>query len=105
MADARRRIAHAYAITKENLGDDGPAVILRNTGRWLEQFHPHSAVELDYGGLVQLMADEVLLEDSSALDVRAILGAMESGDADELNDRYLKVREFWAQLAAKERFN
>ncbi|HEX9334263.1 MAG TPA: hypothetical protein VF892_00195, partial [Pseudonocardiaceae bacterium] len=78
---------------------------LRNTGRWLEQFHPHSAVELDYGGLVQLMADETLLEDSSALDVRAILDAMESGDADELNDRYEKVREFWAKLAAKERFN
>ncbi len=105
MADARRRVARAYAITKESLGDDGPAVILRNTGRWLEQFHPHSAVELDYGGLVQLMADETLLEDSSALDVRAILDAMESGDADELNDRYEKVREFWAKLAAKERFN
>jgi len=105
MADARRRIAQAYATTKENLGEDGPAVILRNTGRWLEQFHPHSAVELDYGGLVQLMTDEALLEDSSALDVRAILDAMESGDADELNVRYEKVREFWAKLAARERFN
>lgn len=105
MADARRRIAQAYATTRENLGEDGPAVILRNTGRWLEQFHPHSAVELDYGGLVQLMADDVLLEDSSALDVRAILDAMESGDTDELNARYEKVREFWAKLAARERFN
>ena len=105
MADARRRIAQAYATTRENLGEDGPALILRNTGRWLEQFHPHSAVELDYGGLVQLMADDVLLEDSSALDVRAILDAMESGDTDELNARYEKVREFWAKLAARERFN
>jgi hypothetical protein len=105
MADARRRIARAYAITKENIGEDGPAVVLRNTGRWLEQFHPHSAVELDYGGLVHLMADEALLEDSSALDVQAILTAMEAGDTDELNVRYEKVREFWAKLAAKERFN
>lgn len=105
MADARRRIARAYSITKENLGEDGPAAILRNTGRWLEQFHPHSAVELDYGGLVQLMPDEALLEDSSALDVHAILDAMEQGDADELNERYEKVREFWARLAARERFN
>jgi hypothetical protein len=99
------RIARAYAITKENIGEDGPAVVLRNTGRWLEQFHPHSAVELDYGGLVHLIADEALLEDSSALDVQAILNAMESGDTDELNLRYEKVREFWATLAAKERFN
>jgi hypothetical protein len=105
MADARRRIASAYATTKENLGDEGPAVILRNTGRWLEQFHPHSAVELDYGGLVQLLDDDALLEDTSALDVQAILAAMESGDTDELNARYEKVREFWARLAAKERFN
>jgi hypothetical protein len=105
MADARRRIARAYSITKENLGEEGPAVVLRNTGRWLEQFHPHSAVELDYGGLVQLMLDDTLLEDSSALDVQAILTAMEAGDTDELNKRYEKVREFWAKLAAKERFN
>ncbi len=105
MADARRRIARAYSITKDNIGDDGPAVILRNTGRWLEQFHPHSAVELDYGGLVHLIEDETLLEDSSALDVQAILTAMETGDTDELNVRYEKVREFWAKLAAKERYN
>lgn len=105
MADARRRIARAYSITREHLGEEGPAMVLRNTGRWLEQFHPHSAVELDYGGLVQLMTDEVLLEDSSALDVQAILDAMDSGDTDELNLRYEKVREFWAKLAARERFN
>jgi hypothetical protein len=105
MADARRRVARAYAITKESIGEDGPAVVLRNTGRWLEQFHPHSAVELDYGGLVHLMADETLLEDSSALDVQAILTEMEAGDTDELNVRYEKVREFWAKQAAKERFN
>jgi hypothetical protein len=105
MTDARRRIARAYAITKENIGEDGPTVVLRNTGRWLEQFHPHSAVELDYGGLVHLIEDEALLEDSSALDVQAILTAMETGDTEELNVRYEKVREFWAKLAAKERYN
>jgi hypothetical protein len=105
MADARRRVAQAYAVTKETIGEDGPATVLRDTGRWLERFHPHSAVELDYGGLVQLMTDEELLEDTSAQDVWAILTAMESGDADELNARFEKVREFWARLAAKERFN
>jgi hypothetical protein len=105
MADARRRIASAHAVTRATLGEEGPTAILRDTGRWLEQFHPHSAVELDYGGLVQLMADEELLEDSSALDVRAILTAMESGDTDEVNARYEKVSEFWARLAARERFN
>jgi hypothetical protein len=105
MADARRRVARAYAVTKESIGEDGPATVLRETGRWLERFHPHSAVELDYGGLVQLMTDEELLEDSSAQDVWAILAAMEKGDGDEVSSRFDKVREFWSRLAAKERFN
>jgi hypothetical protein len=105
MADARRRVARAYIVTKQTLGEGGPATVLRDTGRWLEQFHPHSAVELDYGGLVQLMNDEELLEDSSALDVQAMLEAMESGDAEELAARYEKLRDFWANLAARERFN
>ena len=105
MADARRRVARAYAVTKEAIGEDGPAVVLRETGRWLERFHPHSAVELDYGGLVQLMTDEELLEDSSAQDVWAIVTAMENDDADEVSTRFEKVREFWARLAARERFN
>jgi hypothetical protein len=105
MADARRRIARAYAVTKEAIGEDGPAEILRETGRWLERFHPHSAVELDYGGLVQLMTDDELLEDTSAQDVAAIIAAMEADDADAMNTHYTRAREFWAKLAAKERFN
>lgn len=105
MADARRRLARAYAITKQAIGEDGPATMLRDTGRWLERFHPHSAVELDYGGLVQLMDDEQLLEDTSAQDVWAILAAMENGESTELNVRFDKVHEFWAMLSARERFN
>ncbi|HKN98591.1 MAG TPA: hypothetical protein VJX10_15840 [Pseudonocardiaceae bacterium] len=105
MADARRRIARAYAVTRDAIGEDGPAAVLRETGRWLERFHPHSAVELDYGGLVGLMTDDELLEDTSAQDVWAILKAMEEDDADAVNTHFLKVREFWSRLAAKERFN
>jgi hypothetical protein len=105
MADARRRVARAYSITREAVGEDGPATVLRETGRWLERFHPHSAVELDYGGLVQLMDDDMLLEDTSAQDVQAILTAMETGNGDELNTHYERAREFWAKLAARERFN
>lgn len=105
MADARRRIARAYAVTRDSVGEDGPAAVLRETGRWLERFHPHSAVELDYGGLVGLMTDDELLEDTSAQDVWAILKAMEEDDPDAVNTHFLKVREFWSHLAAKERFN
>ncbi|WP_394615041.1 hypothetical protein JNUCC0626_35195 [Lentzea sp. JNUCC 0626] len=103
MADARRRVARAHKIVKGSLGDEGPAKILADTGRWLEHFHPHSAVELDYGGLVQLMEDKDLLEDSSAADVNAIVDALEADDAEEVALRYEALREFWSELARRER--
>jgi hypothetical protein len=103
MADARRRIARALKVVKSSLGDEGPAKVLADTGRWLEHFHPHSAVELDYGGLVQLLEDKDLLEDSSAADVNAIVDALETGDAEEVALRYETLREFWGELARRER--
>ncbi|NKE55826.1 hypothetical protein FXN61_02895 [Lentzea sp. PSKA42] len=103
MADARRRVARALKVVKGSLGEDGPAKILADTGRWLEHFHPHSAVELDYGGLVQLLEDKDLLEDTSAADVNAIVDALETGDAEEVALRYETLREFWGELARRER--
>jgi hypothetical protein len=105
MAEARRRTARAHLVTKNTMGEEGPAAVLRDTGRWLENFHPHSVVELDYGGLVQLLDDEQLQEDNSVVDVHAIVDAMEAGDATEIATRYQQLREFWATLATRERMN
>jgi len=104
MTDARRRTARAHSVARNALGEDGPVKVLRDTGRWLEHFHPHSAVELDYGGLVQLMDDETLLSDTSAEDVNDIVAALEASDAEEVAKRYERLRDFWAELAAHERF-
>jgi hypothetical protein len=105
MADVRRRTARAHAVTKEALGEEGPTVVLRDTGRWLERFHPHSAVELDYGGIAGLLEFAELEADSSAQDVHAIIDAMEAGNPDEIATHYDKLREFWGRMAAHERFN
>lgn len=105
MAEARRRVSRAHTVTRNTLGDEGPPKILRETGRWLERFHPHSAVELDYGGLVRMMRDEDLRADTSAEDVHAIVDAMELGHTNEVAERYEALREFWAELAAHERYN
>ncbi|TWF94792.1 hypothetical protein FHU35_13509 [Saccharopolyspora dendranthemae] len=105
MADARRRVARAHSVSQQSIGDDGPTRILKETGRWLERFHPHSAVELDYGGLVQLMTESDLDADTSAEDVHAIVDAMESDDADEVATRYEQLRDFWAEFAAREHHN
>ncbi|MEU4806692.1 hypothetical protein [Actinosynnema sp. NPDC023587] len=103
MSDARHRVARARKVVSQSLGDNGPAKVLSDTARWLDHFSPDSAVELDYGGLVQLIEDKDLLEDSSAQDVNAIVDALEEGDAEEVALRYGRLREFWGELARHER--
>lgn len=105
MADARRRVAKAHSLAERVLGEQGPTKVLEDTGRWLEHFHPHSAVELDYGGLVQLLDDEELTGDTSAADVNAIVTALEREDVEEIATRFERLRDFWGDLAVRERFN
>ncbi len=105
MGDARARVTKAHGLASQAMGDQGPTKVLEDTGRWLEHFHPESAVELDYGGLVQLLEDAELEADSSAADVNAIVDALEREDVEEIAARFEKLRDFWGDLAVRERFN
>jgi hypothetical protein len=105
MADARERVTKAHDLAERTMGDQGPTKVLEDTSRWLEHFHSESAVELDYGGLVQLLTDEQLQEDTSAADVNAIVTALEQEDVEEIAARFEKLRDFWGELAIRERFN
>ncbi|MGH3494255.1 MAG: hypothetical protein ACRDRL_29065 [Sciscionella sp.] len=102
MTEARSRVVRADTVVCGSIGVDGPGKILQDTRRWLQCFDPQSVVELDYGGLVQLLDDEALLEDSSATDVHAVIDAMEQGDGEEVALRYEKLQEFWSVLAQRE---
>ncbi|MGH4013582.1 MAG: hypothetical protein ACRDSL_06540 [Pseudonocardiaceae bacterium] len=103
LPQARDRAEHAYAVTRRTLGEDGPAGMLREIGHWLGHFDSGSVLELDYGGLVQLMDDELLAADTSAADVHAALDALEAGDTEGVALAYERLLEFWAELAAIER--
>ena len=105
MPDARARVAKAHGLAARAMGEQGPTKVLEDTGRWLEHFAEESAVELDYGGLVQLMTDEQLQEDTSAADVNAIVAALEREDVEEIATRFERLRDFWGELAVRERFN
>jgi hypothetical protein len=105
MSDARERVTKAHELAAQAMGDQGPTKVLEDTGRWLEHFADDAAVELDYGGLVQLLGDEELEADSSAADVHAILDALEREDVEEIAARFERLREFWGELAVRERFN
>ena len=64
-----------------------------------------SAVELDYGGLVQLIPDPLLESDTSAEEVHNILEALRSGNVEQLAELFNDLRGYWSDLAAREHCN
>ena len=91
MSRARRRTAKALAVLRRTVEDGDVAAGLEDLGRWLEEFHPRSLVELDYGGLVHLLDDTALAEDESARDVATALAALADGDATSATEAYARV--------------
>jgi hypothetical protein len=75
---------------------------LEEVGRWLEEFHPHSLVELDYGGLVQLLDDDALRADQSVAEVSAAVSALASREFELAAAMYQRLRARWRELEAIE---
>ncbi|MGW3961953.1 hypothetical protein ACWED2_19170 [Amycolatopsis sp. NPDC005003] len=105
LADAQHRAREAGELLEQTFGDSGPGRVLFETRRWLDNFDEHSVVELDYGGLVQLFTDPVLEADNTADEVHDILDALRSGNVEELAELFSDLREFWGDVAARERAN
>lgn len=105
ISDALTRAVEARELVENTLGDSGPTRILEETERWLTNFDEGSAVELDYGGLVQLIADPILESDTSAEEVHSILEALRSGNVEHLAELFNDLREYWSEIAAREHLN
>lgn len=105
LPQARSRATRAHRVVRGVLGDIGPTRVLGDTNRWLSHFHPDSVVELDYGGLVQLMDDEAMRSDTSAADVQAVVDALEDGRTAHVAEHYERLRDFWSEMAAFERLS
>jgi hypothetical protein len=105
MSRARRRAARALHVAQRALGD-GPAVdAVEEIGRWLEEFHPHSLVELDYGGLVHLLDDEELSADTSVAEIADALDQLAKGEIVAAGELYEGVVTRWRAVAALEHAN
>jgi hypothetical protein len=117
MPEARRRVARALGAIRRAQGqpaaglvagladaDSKPRVVteLETIGSWLEEFHPHSLVELDYGGLVYLLTDEALRADESVAEMNAAITALASGEEELAVAMYQRVQERWQTLRARE---
>lgn len=116
MPEARRRVATALGAIRRAHGEPaagpvaGPAPAgekprvqaeLEAIGSWLEEFHPHSLVELDYGGLVHLLDDEALRADESVAEVNAAISALGSGEQELAIAMYQRLQARWRSLKAR----
>ncbi|MFF7370011.1 hypothetical protein ACIP3A_00210 [Streptomyces tricolor] len=95
MVQARRRVARALRTLRDTV-EEGPLVDgVMDVGRWLEEFHPRSLVELDYGGLVHVLPAGELEGDHSAADVAAGIEALRRGDGRAAGQAYGRLVERW----------
>ncbi|WP_405389585.1 hypothetical protein OG596_17715 [Streptomyces sp. NBC_01102] len=105
MVQARRRLARALRTLRETV-DEGPLTEgLVDVGRWLEEFHPRSLVELDYGGLVHALPGKQLAEDRSAADVAEGIAALRAGDSDAAGVAYARLAERWRAVRDRQSAN
>ncbi|MQS13026.1 hypothetical protein F7Q99_12190 [Streptomyces kaniharaensis] len=100
MAQARRRVARAYRALREAVPEGELVRGAEQVGRWLEEFHPRSLVELDYGGLVHLLGPERLLADRSAGELEEGLRALRAGDTVEALRVYGELTVRWRRVLA-----
>ena len=113
MSRARRRVARGLAALRglpsgceDATWDPVRAEAeLTEVGRWLEDFHPHSLVELDYGGLVHLLSDEALSNDQSAAEIGAAVDGVAKGECELAAAMYKRVQARWRTFAEFEMAN
>jgi hypothetical protein len=113
MTRARRRVARGLAALRHLPAGSGDAVLepsravgeLAEVGRWLEDFHPYSLVELDYGGLVHLVSDDALCGDQSVAEIRAGIDGAARGECELAVAMYMRARDRWRAFAEFEQAN
>ena len=102
MGNARRRAARSLAILRRTIEDQPIIDGVEDMARWLEDYHPRSLVELDYGGLVSLFDDVDLESDESAADIAHAVACLANGEVDEATDAYARVASRWGAVRSLE---
>ena len=96
----------ALSVLRKSVGDAPITEAVEEGARWLEEFHPRSVVELDYGGLVDLLSDDELRAGRLARAGRGGPGrAVAEGDAEAATEAYEKLVDRWRAVQLLERCN
>ncbi|TDB77370.1 hypothetical protein [Micromonospora sp. KC721] len=105
ISKARRRAQRALSVLRKSVGEAPITEAVEEAARWLEEFHPRSVVELDYGGLVRLLSDDSLAADDSTDLVAAGLAGLSRGEAEEASAAYDRLVARWRAVQLLERCN
>ena len=100
MSDARRALARTLAAVRRTPTGLLPSADLEDLGRWLEEFHARSIVELDYAGLAELLGGD---GDDSVAAVMAGVAALRPESFDDAVAGLVAVRDRWTAVRALER--
>ena len=105
MSAARRRVGRSLRTLRRSVGEIAYVDDLEDVGRWLEDFHPRSWLELDYGGLARILGPEGLAGDRSVEEVGEALEALADGDEMTATAAYRSVVDRWGRVRALEHAN
>lgn len=105
MSKARRRAHRTLGILRRSVGEVPITEAVADSARWLEQFHPASVVELDYGGLAELLPPAQLIADDSPHLAAVGLAALASGDTEAASTAYETLVTRWRAVQLLERAN
>jgi hypothetical protein len=101
---AMRRAENAVPILRgSELGSI--AELILDLHQWMAQFEPRSMVELDYGGLTQMMSWDELDDDRSARDVQHALDLLQKLEFPRSAEIYQGVLARWAEVRQLESMN
>jgi hypothetical protein len=99
MTAARQRTARSIATLARTIGS-GPLLDgVRDIGSWLEHFHPHSWVELDHGGLIDLPVEDDPGAADSVRELHEALAALAGADMEGAVQRYRRLVNRWRSYA------
>ncbi|HEX2175127.1 MAG TPA: hypothetical protein VHG70_04385 [Nocardioidaceae bacterium] len=104
IVQARRRLGSAFAVIRRAFADEPVADVVSELGRWVESFHPHSWIELDYAGVARLLGDD-LDGDRSCAEVAEAVQKLSRGDVADATASYERLVERWRRVRMAEHAN
>ena len=105
LGESTARLKHAVDVLEETWIDDAVIAAVRELTEWVTDFGGDGLLELDYGSVAGMFADDDLLEDRSAGEVAACLEALESEDVVRAGRIFATLTDRWTEARAKEVVN